>query len=93
VFTSVELRLKRDDGAVVYVNGVEVARSNMPGGTITYLTTTPSTIGGSAESVFNVFSIPASALQNGTNVIAVEIHQRSGGSSDISFDASLEGIR
>jgi hypothetical protein len=93
VFASVELRLKRDDGAVVYVNGVEVARSNMPGGTITYTTGAASTIGGSAESVFNVFSIPATALQDGTNVIAVEIHQRGGGSSDISFDASLEGIR
>ncbi len=36
--TNVILDLKRDDGAVVYINGVEVARSNMPTGTITAAT-------------------------------------------------------
>ena len=29
------LRLKRDDGAAVYINGLEVARSNLPAGTLT----------------------------------------------------------
>lgn len=32
--TSMVMRLIRDDGAVVYVNGVEVWRTNMPEGTI-----------------------------------------------------------
>ena len=32
------LRLLRDDGAVVYLNGTEVVRSNMPTGTIAYTT-------------------------------------------------------
>ncbi len=93
VYASVELRLKRDDGAVVYVNGTEVARSNMPGGTITFSTRASSTIGGSAEDAFTTFVIPTGVLQTGTNVIAVEIHQRGPSSSDISFDAALEGIR
>ena len=35
---SAELSLIQDDGAVVYVNGVEVARSNMPTGTISFTT-------------------------------------------------------
>ena len=42
-FTSLTLRLIRDDGAVVYVNGAEVFRTNMPAGTIAY--TTPATAG------------------------------------------------
>ncbi len=92
-FTSVELRLKRDDGAVVYINGTEVARSNMPGGTITWTTTASATVAGGDEDTFFVFSVPTSALVAGTNVIAVEIHQRSASSSDISFDLALEGIR
>ena len=36
----------RDDGAVVYLNGTEVFRSNMPTGTITYTTLASTTVGG-----------------------------------------------
>ncbi|HRO71597.1 MAG TPA: hypothetical protein PK951_14500, partial [Chitinophagaceae bacterium] len=49
-FSSFRLNLVRDDGAVVYVNGVEVLRSNMPAGTITHATVASSNISGSAES-------------------------------------------
>ena len=35
VAAPVTLQLLRDDGAVVYLNGAEVVRSNMPTGTIT----------------------------------------------------------
>src|SRR6476646_6199368 len=43
---SLHLRLLRDDGAVVYVNGAEVFRSNMPAGTIGYATLASTAIGG-----------------------------------------------
>src|SRR6185369_4723161 len=42
--TALSLKLLRDDGAVVYVNGTEVYRSNMPGGTISYTTLAASTV-------------------------------------------------
>src|SRR5882724_7052446 len=35
-FTTLTLNLLRDDGAVIYLNGVEVRRDNMPAGTISY---------------------------------------------------------
>ena len=38
IYSSFTLNLKRDDGAVVYVNGTEVYRSNMPTGTIGFNT-------------------------------------------------------
>lgn len=84
--TSLTLNLTRDDGAVVYVNGVEVGRSNMPTGTISFSTTAASTVSGANT---DNFTIPVSALVNGNNLIAVEIHQASNGSSDIIFDLSL----
>src|SRR5215213_1644143 len=37
-FGSFTLNLKRDDGAIVYINGVERFRSNMPTGTVSYNT-------------------------------------------------------
>ena len=44
--TSLTLRLLCDDGAVVYLNGYEVARYNMPTGTISYTTPASSAIDG-----------------------------------------------
>jgi hypothetical protein len=91
-YSGLNLRLVRDDGAVVYLNGVEVARSNMPAGAINFQTHASSAIGGTDEYTFSDFTIDASLLTNGNNVIAVEIHQSSATSSDISFDLELNGI-
>lgn len=76
-----------DDGVVVYLNGIEVYRNNMPGGAIGYATYSQS--GAPAENTFLSFSIDKNTLQAGDNVIAVEVHQVSGTSSDISFDFEL----
>jgi hypothetical protein len=94
-FTNLLLRLLRDDGGVVYLNGTEVFRSNMPGaGAILFNTLASSTVGGADETT-NFFStmVNPGLLVNGTNVLAVEIHQVSGTSSDISFDLELLGLR
>ncbi|RMF01169.1 MAG: hypothetical protein D6768_11210 [Chloroflexi bacterium] len=83
------LRLLRDDGAVVYLNGAEIFRSNMPAGTITSTTPASGAIFGAAESTFVTASISTSYLISGTNILAVEIHQANPASSDISFDLEL----
>ncbi|NPA43265.1 MAG: metallophosphoesterase family protein [Chlorobi bacterium] len=83
------VELLRDDGAVIYINGTEVVRSNMPQGTVTYNTLAASTVAGSEEDTYFSYVIPSSYLVQGTNVVAVEVHQRSASSSDISFDLSL----
>ncbi|MHC4959675.1 MAG: hypothetical protein ACYTGN_15020, partial [Planctomycetota bacterium] len=44
--TELALRLKRDDGAVVYINGTEVFRSNMPNGLIGFDTLASKNAGG-----------------------------------------------
>jgi cysteine-rich repeat protein len=85
-----ELRIRRDDGAVAYLNGVEVARSNMPTGNVTSTTPASSAISGSGETAFTAFPLASSTLVNGTNLLAIEIHQSSATSSDISMDASLQ---
>src|SRR6476660_603555 len=89
VAAPVTLQLKRDDGAVVYLNGNEIVRSNMPTGTITNTTYASSAISGAAENTFNAFTIPAASVLAGTNTLAVEIHQDSAADPDISFDLSL----
>ncbi|MBK9438081.1 MAG: hypothetical protein IPN51_08850 [Chloracidobacterium sp.] len=46
LFSSLSLDLIRDDGVVVYLNGAEIYRSNMPAGTINYQMLAPVAIGG-----------------------------------------------
>ena len=83
------LELLRDDGAVVYLNGNEIHRSNMPDGEIDFETVASSAVGGSAESTYNVVELAAGALVEGDNVLAVEVHQNSSSSSDVSFNLGL----
>lgn len=92
LFSYLQLRLLRDDGAVVYLNGTELQRSNMRTGTINYLTLAASTVGGDAEDAFLNYYVDSTDLKYGTNVLAVEIHQRSVTSSDISFDLEALGL-
>ncbi|MDD4821859.1 MAG: lamin tail domain-containing protein [Bacteroidales bacterium] len=81
------MSVKYDDGAVVYVDGVEVQRVNMPVGTIYYSTYAASTSSGTIE-----FEIDPKLLVNGKNVIAVEVHQANATSSDISFNLGLSAV-
>ncbi|MGZ6953201.1 MAG: fibronectin type III domain-containing protein [Acidimicrobiia bacterium] len=90
--SALTLGLVRDDGAVVYVNGTEVARSDMPTGTITSATRALTAVGGAEESQWFTFPVAPSVLVAGTNTVAVEIHQNNATSSDISFNLSLEAV-
>jgi hypothetical protein len=90
-FSSLDLRLLRDDGAVIYLNGSEVYRNNMPGGPIGYLTTALTSV--PDENAFYDSPVNPGYLVSGRNVIAVEMHQANGGSSDLSFDFELRGVR
>jgi len=92
-FTNAVIRLLRDDGAVVYLNEVEIFRSNMPTGAITFATLAGSTVSGTAESSFLSNAIDARLFRNGTNLLAVEVHQINATSSDISFDLELQAER
>jgi hypothetical protein len=89
VYGAVALNLLRDDGAVVYVNGVEVARSNLPAGPITCTTRATMAVGGADETTYHRFDLPPSVLRTGINVLAVEIHQASRTSLDLAFDLEL----
>ena len=90
--TALTVRLLRDDGAVVYLNDNEILRSNMPAGLITYTTLASSVVGGADETTFFESSIAPSFLENGTNIIAVELHQPNQTGTDAGFDFELAGL-
>jgi uncharacterized repeat protein (TIGR01451 family) len=80
---------KRDDGIVVYVNGVEVFRENMPTGAITNTTPATAAIGNEAAVVSYTLN-GTSPFIVGPNVIAVEVHQNAQNSTDMSFDMGID---
>jgi hypothetical protein len=80
----------RDDGVAVYLNGQQVIRSNLPTGTLAYATLASAAVGGTDETTFFPFTVPPTALQEGTNVVAVEVHQSALNSSDLSFALALQ---
>ncbi|HVE61522.1 MAG TPA: metallophosphoesterase [Chitinophagaceae bacterium] len=90
-FGSFTFNIVRDDGVVVYVNGIEVLRDNMPGGSINYNTLASTAIAAPGESTFYPFTISPCYFIEGVNTIAVEIHQNAASSSDVSFNLSLVG--
>ena len=90
-FNSLAINLLLDDGAVIYLNGTEIARYNMPAGTITGNTLASSAI--ATENIYYALTVSGITLLTGDNVIAVELHQNSSTSTDISFDLSASASR
>jgi hypothetical protein len=84
-----------DDGAVIYFDGQEVQRLQLPAAPAAITTNTRAT-GNGAEGTAGsnmlpgTFTIPPMTLTAGTHTIAVEVHQAAVGSSDAGFDGQLE---
>lgn len=105
-YQNVRLEIQADDGAVVYLNGVEAARCGYAWPpTLHAFTTEASGIVDTAqgETAYNTITIPVSRLKEGVNTIAVAVHQAlfayppsttypSNSYSDLRFDLRLTGI-
>jgi hypothetical protein len=92
---NLRLRLLRDDGAAVYLNGIRVYRTNLDkqsDSTIDHTDRARDRVGGfDNENSFQeqMFSFDYNDLITGPNVVAVEVHQFNTISSDLSFDFEL----
>lgn len=76
-----------DDGAVFYLNGVEVLRYNMAEGPIDANTLAATSINNAERSA--VQELPKDALKPGLNRLSVEVHQDSVASADVVFGVEL----
>jgi hypothetical protein len=61
-FLGLQLRLLRDDGAVVYLNGTEVTRDNMPAGVIEPETLASAGVSGAAEKALHTTILAPQSL-------------------------------
>ena len=88
-FSNFAIGLRYDDGAAIYVNGIEVARTaTLP---VDAKFDTFATGRTPDENTYFEYPVPSSRFIDGENTIAVEIHNQSAGSSDIRFDLTLRG--
>jgi len=91
-FTNLVLRLAQEHGSVVWLNGQELWRTNLPAGPIAYTNLAlvkPANL--DSPYIFNPVTVDVSKLSPGTNVIAVELHQFSATFPVIGFDMELIG--
>ncbi len=79
-----------DDGAVIYLNGVEAGRLRVTANPVLF-TSQAQTQG--SEGQPEVIALSSTALVEGDNVIAVEVHQSDNGSSDDVFGLSLYAVK
>ncbi|WP_076464423.1 delta-60 repeat domain-containing protein [Actinomyces mediterranea] len=92
--TVMTLSVRADDGAVVYVNGVEVGRQRMSEGPVTHSTFANAAIS-TAKAIADplVIKIPASVLREGSNRISVEEHLNYRSTPSMTFDATVSITR
>lgn len=88
---ALQVNLLRDDGAIVYLNGTEVVRSNMPDSS-GFGTLASTRVDAAGSVTYYPYSVPVELLRNGDNVIGVEVHQVSASSTDLTFDLALVGV-
>ncbi len=83
---SLSLACELDDGAVIYLNGVEVLRVNLPAGAIDGGTLALAEVLDDGELAA---SLDAAALVRGENVLAVELHQAADPDDDLRVACAL----
>lgn len=83
----IRCRVNVDDGAILYLNGVEFARLRMPSGNVAY--TNFANAQPPTENALETVTLPRALFRAGDNVLAAEVHQATANSSDLSWAAEL----
>jgi hypothetical protein len=90
---SLLLRLRADAGAIVFINGREVHRVNLPGGVVSHRTVATREVQGAEELAFIPVKLSPAILNEGQNIVAVEVHPYSVKSGDLTFEVELSANR
>jgi hypothetical protein len=90
VITNLNLRIAQADAAVVYLNGQEIYRTNLPAGPIQYTNLALAAAAYFPSYIFYPTNVPVN-LPAGTNWIAAEVHLSSVTEAAMGFDMELIG--
>ncbi|MDD2598298.1 MAG: CotH kinase family protein [Kiritimatiellae bacterium] len=84
------IKLWVDDGAVVYLNGIEILRVRMPAGAVNYQTPASTLV--NSNGGWETFTVSLAALRQGPNLIAAEVHQFNQTSGDLCFWCEVQAM-
>jgi hypothetical protein len=84
---SLAFRALIDDGAVFYLNGAELGRVGMDGGAVSFGTFATRLVGDATT--YDNLLFAATNLVQGSNCVAVEVHQINAGSTDLVFGSGI----
>lgn len=87
----IELKIRRDDGAIVYLNGTEVLRTGIAKGDVQRETT--ARLSQADGQTWITAELPAEVVAPGPNTVAVEVHQAAPDSSDLYFDLAITELQ
>jgi hypothetical protein len=82
-------RIRSDDGIVVYLNGKEVIRINLPAGETGSKAPALKALNTLVERLWRHVRVPGKLLGPGKNILAVEVHQVEAASTDLFLDLEL----
>lgn len=88
IYSGLRIKVWRDDGVVLYLNGEKIFRNNLPTGSIDFDIFALSEITDDPPLALVEFTLPATLLRDGQNLLAAEVHQADG-STDFLFDLKL----
>jgi acid phosphatase type 7 len=89
-FTYLAARLVRNDGAVVYLNGAEISRRDLPEGLVEFQTLALTNVPAAGES--ENWALSPALLVAGTNLLAVEMHLSDTNNTELRFAFELQGV-
>jgi len=89
VVTGLVVNARVNDGMVVYLNGREALRYNLPAGTVSYSTLASLSV---PPTLWTSALVATNGLLQGTNVVAVEVHQAAAASPDLIMGLSLTAL-
>jgi len=89
VVTGMVMNARIKDGMVVYLNGTEIYRYNMPAGTVSYSTLAASAV---PSTSWTSPLLDSSLLIKGDNTLAVEVHKASATGTALIMDISLTAL-
>ena len=87
--SALSMQILHDDGVIVYLNGTEIVRANMPSGPVDFTTLALTNITSTStpnENAYNPYTVASVPFVEGTNVLAVAIHQSAANFTDLGFD-------
>ena len=85
-------RMMRTHGAILYLNGTEIARQNMPADPISYSTFSSGIVTGANATNYFGFAIPTNALTVGRNLFTAELHLAAVTNTTAGFAVELTSV-